>query len=266
MRGLPCKPVVALEMVEDVVLAGTFHYLAEEGGALMTPGAVLLGERGRCFACGHEHGEGDRCVSFQFGPALLERIAADAGARRTDFAIPRLPPSRRTAALAARAARALAEPQTAEETALALAGLALRADGKAPLPQVGARDLARAAAAAQRIEAAPHEPHTIASLAREAELSSFRFLRAFKAAVGASPHQFLRRHSSRRRSSAPRAAARYPCAAVSQSRRRSARRWWEHGRAPGSYRKAIRALSALGAHSDVHSGILLRTPTTFPSS
>ena len=188
----------AYEEVHDrssvsVVLAGTFHYRAEEGGALMTPGAVLLGERGRCFACGHEHGEGDRCVSFQFGPALLERIAADAGARRTDFAIPRLPPSRRTAALAARAARALAEPQTAEETALALAGLALRADGKAPLPQVGARDLARAAAAARRMAAEPHEPHTVASLAREAELSSFRFLRAFKAAVGASPHQFLLR-------------------------------------------------------------------------
>ena len=66
---------------------------------------MLLGERGRCFACGHEHGEGD-CVSFQFGPALLERIAADAAA----------------------AARALAEPQTAEEIVLALAGLALRVD------------------------------------------------------------------------------------------------------------------------------------------
>jgi AraC family transcriptional regulator len=86
----------------------------------MTPGAVLLGERGRCFACGHEHGEGD-CVSFQFGPALLERIAADAAA----------------------AARALAEPQTAEEIVLALAGLALRVDGKAPLPQVRARPRAR---------------------------------------------------------------------------------------------------------------------------
>jgi hypothetical protein len=28
-----------------------------------------------------------------------------------------------------------------------------------------------------------HEPHTLATLARKAELSSFRFLRAFKAAV-----------------------------------------------------------------------------------
>ena len=65
----------AYEEVHDrssvsVVLAGTFHYRAEEGAALMTPGAVLLGERGRCFACGHEHGEGDRCVSFHPTPVL----------------------------------------------------------------------------------------------------------------------------------------------------------------------------------------------------
>jgi AraC family transcriptional regulator len=177
----------------SVVLAGTFHYRAEDGAALMTPGAVLLGDRGRCFACGHEHGEGDRCVSFQLGPALIERIAADAGARRTRFATPRLPPSRGTAGLAARAARALADPQGAEETVLALAGLALRADAEASLPHVGTRDLARAAAAARRMAAEPQEPHTIASLAREANLSPFRFLRAFKAAVGASPHQFLLR-------------------------------------------------------------------------
>jgi AraC family transcriptional regulator len=55
------------------------------------------------------------------------------------------------------------------------------------------RDLARAAAAARRMEDKPQAPHTIASLAREASLSPFRFLRAFKEAVGASPHQFLLR-------------------------------------------------------------------------
>jgi AraC family transcriptional regulator len=66
----------------SVVLAGTFHYRGEYGAALMTPGAMLLGGEGRCFTCGHEHGEGDRCLSFHFGPALIERIAADTGARR----------------------------------------------------------------------------------------------------------------------------------------------------------------------------------------
>jgi AraC family transcriptional regulator len=177
----------------SVVLSGTFSYRTEAGRALMAPGAVLLGNEGRCFACGHEHGEGDRCISFQFGPALIERIAADAGSRTARFAAPRLPPSRRTAPLAARAAQVLAEPALAEETALALAGLALGAPEEAPLPLVNPRDLARAAAAARQIEGAPHEPHTIASLAREAGLSPFRFLRAFKAAVGATPHQFLLR-------------------------------------------------------------------------
>src|SRR5829696_6106181 len=43
----------------------------------------------------------------------------------------------------------LAASETAEETALALAGLALRVDGKL-LPQVGPRDVAHAGAAARR--------------------------------------------------------------------------------------------------------------------
>jgi len=47
----------AYEEVHDqssvsVVLAGTFHYRAVDGAALMTSGSVLLGERGRCFASG----------------------------------------------------------------------------------------------------------------------------------------------------------------------------------------------------------------------
>ena len=177
----------------SVVLAGTFHYRAGAGAALMTSGALLLGDEGRCFTCGHEHGEGDRCVSFQFGPALFEQIAADAGTRRTRFATPRVPPSRGTAALAARAAAALADPGAAEEVAIALAGAALRVEGDAPLPPLTARDLARASDAARRMEAAPQRRHAIARLARDAGLSPFRFLRAFTAAVGTSPHQFLLR-------------------------------------------------------------------------
>jgi AraC family transcriptional regulator len=177
----------------SVVLAGTFHYRVDDGSALMAPGAMLLGDQGRCFTCGHEHGEGDRCISFQFGPGLLERIAADAGALRSTFAAPRLPPSRGTAALVARAAQALTDPSAAEEIALALAGAALRVERDVSLPHLAARDVARAAAAARGMEATPHAPHTIARLARAAGLSPFRFLRAFKAAVGASPHQFLLR-------------------------------------------------------------------------
>src|SRR5262245_64579983 len=47
----------------------------------MTPGSLMLGSPGQCFECGHEHGEGDRCVSFWYAPDYFERLAFDAGAR-----------------------------------------------------------------------------------------------------------------------------------------------------------------------------------------
>jgi len=46
-----------------IVLAGSFQYRSATGRALMTPGSVLLGNPGRCYECGHEHAEGDRCDS-----------------------------------------------------------------------------------------------------------------------------------------------------------------------------------------------------------
>ena len=49
-----------------IVLAGSFQYRSPFGGGLMTPGSVMLGNPGQCFECGHEHGDGDRCVSFWY--------------------------------------------------------------------------------------------------------------------------------------------------------------------------------------------------------
>lgn len=58
------------------VVSGTFVYRTEQGSGLLAPGAVLLGNHGRCFACSHEHATGDRCVSFHFAPEYWEEIVA----------------------------------------------------------------------------------------------------------------------------------------------------------------------------------------------
>jgi hypothetical protein len=63
------------------VLAGSFEYRSPLGFALMTPGSLMLGNRGQRFECGHAHGEGDRCVSFWYASDLFEQIASDAGLR-----------------------------------------------------------------------------------------------------------------------------------------------------------------------------------------
>ncbi|TIW05791.1 MAG: AraC family transcriptional regulator, partial [Mesorhizobium sp.] len=75
------------------VASGTFRYRTRQGTAMLAPGAILLGNPGACYECGHEHGAGDRCLSFHFSPAYLEHVMAELpGAKRLGFADPRLPP------------------------------------------------------------------------------------------------------------------------------------------------------------------------------
>src|SRR5919201_2606759 len=66
-----------------LVLAGTFQYRAStrfsgRDGELMTPGSLLLGNASQHFECGHEHGTGDRCLSFCYAPQYFESIAVEA--------------------------------------------------------------------------------------------------------------------------------------------------------------------------------------------
>ena len=63
----------------SVVVAGTFQYRSPRGLATLTPGALLLGNHGECYECGHEHSAGDRCIAFHFRPEFFEHIVADSG-------------------------------------------------------------------------------------------------------------------------------------------------------------------------------------------
>jgi methylphosphotriester-DNA--protein-cysteine methyltransferase len=45
-------------------------------------------------SCGHEHGTGDRCVSFSYTPEFCQRLATDAGTTRMSFKVLRIPPIR----------------------------------------------------------------------------------------------------------------------------------------------------------------------------
>ena len=111
----------------SLVLAGPSSYRAPVGpGSLMSPGSVVLGSAGRTFKCSHPHGEGDRCLSFQFDPGLFELVARDAGAPSPALDHDRLPPLRALAPLTARARTAMERSDSFEEIALELAGTVLR--------------------------------------------------------------------------------------------------------------------------------------------
>src|SRR5215831_458322 len=66
------------QFVIAIVTSGTFQY--HRSGAdredMMTPGSLLLGRPGQCFECGHEHGEGDRCLAFHFTAEYFSDLAA----------------------------------------------------------------------------------------------------------------------------------------------------------------------------------------------
>jgi AraC family transcriptional regulator len=75
------------------VIHGSFQYRTTQGEATLAPGAILLGNHGGCFECGHDHATGDRCLSFLFDPGCFETIVSAVPAARSDvFTIARLPP------------------------------------------------------------------------------------------------------------------------------------------------------------------------------
>ena len=183
-----------------IVLAGTFQYRASAADELMTPGTLLLGNPGQYFECGHEHAAGDRCLSFRYAPEYFERLATDAGAgpRERSFRTPRIPALRALARLAAQAcAGVIAKPGAApwEEMSIRLAALATRTAHGLPRDSRSAPPsaLARVTRAARRIERDLQSELTVASLAREAGLSPYHFLRTFEQVAGLTPRQFVKR-------------------------------------------------------------------------
>ncbi len=218
-----------------MVLAGTFQYRGsacqsfangssakrgsvKSGSAngairneLMTPGSLLLGNAGQNFEVGHEHAAGDRCLSFQFAPEYFERIASDAGVKKSErgFRVLRLPPLRELSSLIARARAGLEYSADTpwEELSVELAaatvrlerGISSRAENAPPSA------IARVTRSVRAIERRPDGALGLGGLAREAGLSPYHFLRTFERLTGITPHQYVRR--ARLRDAASRLAA-----------------------------------------------------------
>jgi AraC family transcriptional regulator len=182
-----------------IVLAGTFQYRSAAGGGLMTPGSLMLGNPGECFECGHEHGEGDRCLSFSYDPDYFERVTGDAirGMDRLDFNVARLPPLRMLSSVVARAAAGLIDSRDVawEEIAVEMAARAMSVAAGAFRDQAVVRSdaEARVTRVARMIDRHPDAALTLGSLARAAGLSPYHFLRTFERMTGVTPHQYVLR-------------------------------------------------------------------------
>jgi AraC family transcriptional regulator len=189
-----------------IVIGGTFQYRSLARGELMTPGSLLLGNPGQSFECGHEHGVGDRCISFSYRPEFFERLTADAGARGgvSEFKAQRLPPIGVLSPVIARASAALSGFGSAdaqwEELSIRLAAQTIQLDRGLSTHVLEAQPgaLARVTRVVRMIERHPEIRHDIPSLAREARLSPYHFLRTFEILTGTTPHQYLLRVRLRR--------------------------------------------------------------------
>ena len=245
-----------------IVAAGSFQYASSPGRELMTPGSLLLGNHGQWFECGHHHSEGDRCLAFQYAPDYFESLAADAGVRGTRPAFPalRLPPLRELSPLVARAFSGLLASADSpangsfaglwEELAVQLAAQALRIAGGSYWEPGSAPPsaLARVTRTVRAIERNQESELGLGSLAREAGLSPYHFLRTFQRLTGVTPHQYIMRARLRE------AAARLPvepakildialdCGFGDLSNFNRAFRA-EYGMSPRTYRRAPVALS-----------------------
>ncbi len=183
-----------------IVAAGSFQYRAQGRSGtqreLMTPGSLLLGNAGQCFECGHEHGSGDRCLSFRYAPDYFESLAGDAGAGPV-FGLLRLPPLRELSPLVARACAGLAGSAGVawDELSVKLAARAVRlAGGLTSTPgDVPASAAARVTRIVRWIEKHPDGELGLETLAREAGLSPYHFLRTFERLTGLTPHQYVLR-------------------------------------------------------------------------
>lgn len=180
----------------SAVVSGSFNYVSNNGKALLHPGALLFGNHGACYECGHDHSAGDHCLSIRFSPEYFAEIAATAaGSSAFRFPTAMLPSNRdmlpHTVILEARS-RQRGHLQTEEELAGFVAAVVRALSGANPtIARVSAGDTRRLSRALRHIEQHADEQLDLDRLAAVAAMSKFHFLRVFRRTVGTTPYQFL---------------------------------------------------------------------------
>ncbi|HUM10262.1 MAG TPA: AraC family transcriptional regulator [Myxococcaceae bacterium] len=189
--GDPTLPEVHRSFVLAYVRSGSFAVRTERGAHQLVPGAFMTGAPGEVYACSHEQGQGDTCLSFHLSPTLVDALGSDRAAGWHAGGLVPEPELGMLAALGLAAAEGGTDVSL-EEAALLLVERFL-ARSSAPRPAWAPRvvDRRRAVETAVWVEAHADEPVQLAALARRAGLSAFHFLRVFTRVLGVTPHQYL---------------------------------------------------------------------------
>src|SRR5690606_25601399 len=184
------------------VMSGTFQYRTTQGSAVLAPGAMLLGNHGHGFACGHEHSTGDRCLAFHVDGEYFDALVGDAGGEST-FSVASVPPLASLAPLLAEAEVASDNRDKSQLEGLAAGVLGAVASALAGGEGYGRRkispaDLRRVSDVIRWIDAHSEQPIALEKLARRVAMSPFHFLRTFREVAGVTPPRYLLRTRLRR--------------------------------------------------------------------
>jgi AraC-like DNA-binding protein len=193
------------EAAAAFVVAGMFELRGSNGRALLTPGAMMLGNPGEHFECSHAHRRGDRCISFWYSEQYLDRVLRDVRGSSVppNFVVNAVPAISDTAALGAQVVRAVQLGDAAwDELAASTAARSLQVSRRAlwTPSSVSRRTESRIADSVHLIESAPDAAPSLDVLAQHAAMSPYHFLRVFTAVSGVTPHQYVRRARLRRAS------------------------------------------------------------------
>jgi hypothetical protein len=169
----------------SAVIGGNFTYRSDAGRGLLYPGALLLGNNGSCFECGHAHGIGDRCISLNVCEEQFSEIAAAASStNRFRFSTPSLPPSPKALPIIAQMEALSCAPPSlrSEELALRIIErlIALMAsDRQTPAAPTG-RETRQVIEAIRLVESDAARPLELKDMAAVAGMSKYHFLRVFR--------------------------------------------------------------------------------------
>jgi AraC family transcriptional regulator len=179
----------------SAVIGGSFTYRSDAGHGLLYPGALLLGNNGSCFECGHAHGIGDRCISLNVCEEQFSEVAAAATSTRFRFSAPSLPPSPKALPIIAQMEAQSCAPSSLGSDELALRIIerviaAISGDRKTPAAPTG-RETRRVIEAIRLVESDAARPLELEEMAAVAGMSKYHFLRVFRRLTGVTPHRYL---------------------------------------------------------------------------
>ncbi|HEX3129730.1 MAG TPA: AraC family transcriptional regulator [Thermoanaerobaculia bacterium] len=180
------------------VRKGSFGYRSRGASSELVAGSLLVGHPGEEYMCTHDHVHGDECLSFFLAPDLVESIGGRTDLWRTGC-VPPLSELMVLGELGQAAAEGGSEVGLDEVGLLLAARFVGVVSGRpADRPPVTARNRGRAVEAALRIDEGSSEPLDLETVASEAGLSPYHFLRLFAGVLGVTPHQYLIRSRLRR--------------------------------------------------------------------